>query len=149
MPEQLSDPARHAASYRMPLLNQIAAVADALPVTRQRVVRGATNFLLSAHERASSKNLTGLSGYVVCGSTGESVFLTSEEKVQLWEWVATYAAPEKLLIAGTGVESARETVARELAAVHPLVEWMQVVIALALGAQRRGELVRRPRRLLV
>src|SRR5579863_6342235 len=56
-------------------------------------------------------NLTGLAGYVVCGSTGESVMLTSEEKVQLWEWVAQYAAPEKLLIAGTGMESVRETVA--------------------------------------
>lgn len=56
-------------------------------------------------------NLTGLAGYVVCGSTGESVMLTTEEKIQLWEWVAEYAAPEKLLIAGTGVESVRETVA--------------------------------------
>jgi 4-hydroxy-2-oxoglutarate aldolase len=56
-------------------------------------------------------NLTGLTGYVVCGSTGESVMLTTEEKIQLWEWVAQYAAPEKLLIAGTGVESVRETVA--------------------------------------
>jgi 4-hydroxy-2-oxoglutarate aldolase len=55
-------------------------------------------------------NLTGLAGYVVCGSTGESVMLTTEEKIKLWEWVAEYAAPEKLLIAGTGVESVRETV---------------------------------------
>jgi 4-hydroxy-2-oxoglutarate aldolase len=56
-------------------------------------------------------NLTALSGYVVCGSTGESVMLTPEEKYQMWEWVAECAAPEKLLIAGTGVESVRETVA--------------------------------------
>jgi 4-hydroxy-2-oxoglutarate aldolase len=56
-------------------------------------------------------NLTGLAGYVVCGSTGESVLLTPEEKYCLWEWVAEYAAPEKLLIAGTGMESVRETVA--------------------------------------
>jgi len=55
-------------------------------------------------------NLTGLSGYVVCGSTGESVMLTTEEKIQLWEWVAEYAAQEKLLLAGTGMESVRETV---------------------------------------
>jgi len=55
-------------------------------------------------------NLTALSGYVVCGSTGESVMLTTEEKIQLWGWVAEYAAPEKLLIAGTGMESVRETV---------------------------------------
>ncbi|MGA2328624.1 MAG: dihydrodipicolinate synthase family protein [Bryobacteraceae bacterium] len=56
-------------------------------------------------------NLAALAGYVVCGSTGESVMLTPEEKYQMWEWVAEYAAPEKLLLAGTGVESVRETVA--------------------------------------
>ena len=55
-------------------------------------------------------NRTGLSGYVVCGSTGESVMLTPEEKYLCWEIVAQHAAPEKLLIAGTGVESVRETV---------------------------------------
>jgi 4-hydroxy-2-oxoglutarate aldolase len=55
-------------------------------------------------------NRTSLSGYVVCGSTGESVMLSAEEKVQLWEMAARFAAPEKLLIAGTGVESVRETV---------------------------------------
>ena len=48
-------------------------------------------------------NRTGLAGYVVCGSTGESVMLTTEEKIQLWEWVAQWASPQKLLIAGTGV----------------------------------------------
>jgi 4-hydroxy-2-oxoglutarate aldolase len=56
-------------------------------------------------------NLTALSGYVVMGSTGESVMLTTDEKVAVWELVAKHAAPEKLLIAGTGVESVRETVA--------------------------------------
>jgi len=56
-------------------------------------------------------NRTGLAGYVVCGSTGESVHLTTEEKLKLWEWVAEYAAPDKILLAGTGMESVRETVA--------------------------------------
>ena len=55
-------------------------------------------------------NLTTLSGYVVMGSTGESVMLMPDEKFSIWEQVARYAAPEKLLIAGTGVESVRETV---------------------------------------
>jgi 4-hydroxy-2-oxoglutarate aldolase len=55
-------------------------------------------------------NLTTLSGYVVIGSTGESVMLMPDEKFTLWEQVAKYAASEKLLIAGTGVESVRETV---------------------------------------
>ncbi|MBI5281344.1 MAG: dihydrodipicolinate synthase family protein [Candidatus Solibacter usitatus] len=55
-------------------------------------------------------NRTGLAGYVVCGSTGESVYLTVEEKRRMFELVAQHAAPEKLLMAGTGVESVRETV---------------------------------------
>lgn len=55
-------------------------------------------------------NRTNLAGFVVCGSTGESVYLTTEEKIQLWEWVAEFAAPGKLLLAGTGMESVRETV---------------------------------------
>lgn len=55
-------------------------------------------------------NKTGLAGYLVCGSTGEDVFLSAEEKCTLWEQVAKYAAPEKLLIFGTGMESVRETV---------------------------------------
>ena len=56
-------------------------------------------------------NRTSLAGYVVCGSTGESVMLTADEKILMWEWVAESAAPGKLLIAGTGVESVQETVA--------------------------------------
>jgi len=55
-------------------------------------------------------NRTALSGYVVMGSTGESVMLTEAEKYSVWELVAKHAAPEKLLIAGTGMESVRETV---------------------------------------
>jgi len=55
-------------------------------------------------------NRTGLAGYVVCGSTGESVYLTFEEKIRLFEIAAKHAAPEKILIAGTGMEGVRETV---------------------------------------
>jgi len=55
-------------------------------------------------------NRTALSGYVVMGSTGESVMLTEAEKYSVWELVAKHAAAEKLLIAGTGMESVRETV---------------------------------------
>jgi 4-hydroxy-2-oxoglutarate aldolase len=55
-------------------------------------------------------NKTPLAGYAVCGSTGESVFLTTEEKIKMWEWVAENADSGKILIAGTGVEGVRETV---------------------------------------
>lgn len=55
-------------------------------------------------------NKTTLSGYVATGSTGEDVFLSTEEKFMFWELVAKYAAPEKLLIAGTGGESVKNTI---------------------------------------
>ncbi len=67
-------------------------------------------YLTKIRHNVEKWNLTALSGYVVMGSTGESVMLTPEEKFCMWEQVARYAAPEKLLIAGTGVESVRETV---------------------------------------
>ena len=55
-------------------------------------------------------NRTALSGYVVGGSTGESVFLTQAEKYEMFELVAKHSAPGKLLIAGTGAEGVHETV---------------------------------------
>jgi 4-hydroxy-2-oxoglutarate aldolase len=55
-------------------------------------------------------NLVKLSGYLVCGSTGESVHLSSDEKIVLWGLVAEAKAPDRLLLAGTGMESVRETV---------------------------------------
>ena len=42
-------------------------------------------------------NKTTLAGSVVCGSTGESVMLTPDEKFQMFEWVAEAAAPEAAL----------------------------------------------------
>ncbi len=67
-------------------------------------------FRLKLKHNIERWNQTALAGYVVCGSTGESVMLSFEEKLRLWEWAAEFAAPDKLLIAGTGMESVRETV---------------------------------------
>ena len=55
-------------------------------------------------------NKTGLSGYVVMGSNGESVFLTREEKLNLVEAVKKNISGDKLLIAGTGSDSIKETI---------------------------------------
>ena len=64
---------------------------------------------IKVEHNISKLNRTALSGYVVLGSTGESKLLTHDEKAHMWEWVAEYAASDKLLIAGTGAESVRET----------------------------------------
>jgi len=50
-----------------------------------------------------------LSGFVVLGSNGESVFLTKEEKLRLISTVREHS-PNKILIAGTGLESIKETI---------------------------------------
>ena len=57
-------------------------------------------------------NRTRLAGYVVVGSTGESVLLSFAEIERVWATVREAAAPDKILIAGTGVESTTDTIAR-------------------------------------
>jgi len=55
-------------------------------------------------------NRTGLAGYVVVGSTGESVYLREEEKLNLLEAARKAAPADKFLIAGTGCEATQETI---------------------------------------
>lgn len=52
---------------------------------------------------------TPVAGLVVLGSTGEAVMLSDEERRQVLRETAEAAAPEKVLIAGTGAESVIET----------------------------------------
>lgn len=53
---------------------------------------------------------TPLAGYCMNGSTSESVLLLWSEVYRVWETGKKYAAPGKILIAGTGAESTRETI---------------------------------------
>ncbi|MFQ5927210.1 MAG: dihydrodipicolinate synthase family protein [Terriglobia bacterium] len=62
-------------------------------------------------ENIGKYNQTKLTGYVVVGSTGESVYLREEEKLRVWETVRNAADSTKLLIAGTGQEATAETIA--------------------------------------
>lgn len=57
-------------------------------------------------------NETDLAGYVVLGSTGESVLLTRAEMEGILVTVREAVAKEKKLIAGTGAESTAETIER-------------------------------------
>ena len=52
---------------------------------------------------------TPVSGIVVLGSTGESVMLSDIERRDVLRTVAETAAPNKVLVGGTGMESADET----------------------------------------
>jgi 4-hydroxy-2-oxoglutarate aldolase len=70
----------------------------------------------NVHHRALVENLTrwnqtSLTGYVVLGSNGEGVYLTENERVRVWETVRQVIPQDKLMIAGTGCESTRQTIA--------------------------------------
>jgi 4-hydroxy-2-oxoglutarate aldolase len=52
---------------------------------------------------------TPIAGMVVLGSTGEAVMLNDHERAEVLRVTAEVAAPEKVLIAGTGAESVIET----------------------------------------
>jgi len=52
-----------------------------------------------------------LAGYLVIGSNSETVYLNEEEKLELVKLTVENADPGRLIMAGTGLESARETIA--------------------------------------
>src|SRR5579863_5604835 len=52
---------------------------------------------------------TPVAGMVVLGSTGEVVMLSDQERRDVLKTAREAAAPNKVLIAGTGMESAAET----------------------------------------
>lgn len=53
----------------------------------------------------------GSDGIVVCGTTGESPTLTKEEKLKLWQVVKEAVAGKAAVIAGTGSNNTRESIA--------------------------------------
>lgn len=55
-------------------------------------------------------NKTDLQGYVVLGSNGEFPYLEEEEKATLIGLVRKHMAKDKVLVAGTGMESTRATI---------------------------------------
>jgi len=61
-------------------------------------------------ENIARYNKTRVTGYVLNGSTGESVLLRWEEIERVWEAARDSAAPGKILIAGTAAESTAETI---------------------------------------
>jgi dihydrodipicolinate synthase/N-acetylneuraminate lyase len=52
---------------------------------------------------------TPIAGMVILGSTGEAILLSEQERRDVLKCAREVAAPDKVLLAGTGVESASET----------------------------------------
>ena len=68
------------------------------------------------HYQALEENLErwnqyDLAGYVVLGSNGEAVYLSDEEKMRVLETARRAIPRDKLLLAGTGREATRHTIA--------------------------------------
>jgi 4-hydroxy-2-oxoglutarate aldolase len=61
-------------------------------------------------ENVRRLNETAVAGYLVLGSTGESVSLTDEESLELVRAVLDAAAPDKKILVGTARESTKTTV---------------------------------------
>jgi len=55
-------------------------------------------------------NKTGLSGYLVLGSNGESVYLNEKEKIKVAEVSRASIPGSKVMMVGTGMESTQETI---------------------------------------
>lgn len=69
---------------------------------------GAVNYKKIEHN-IDRYSRTPIAGMVVLGSTGEAVMLSDHERAEVFRVTAEVAAPEKVLIAGTGAESVAET----------------------------------------
>jgi 4-hydroxy-2-oxoglutarate aldolase len=82
-----------------PITTPLSADGDSLALDHLKV-----NF--------AAYNKTKLAGYVVGGSTGEAILLSSDETDRVLAAVTEHAAPGKILVAGTGTESRVETIAR-------------------------------------
>jgi 4-hydroxy-2-oxoglutarate aldolase len=61
-------------------------------------------------ENLAKWNETGLSGYLVLGSNGESVYLSEKEKLSILEASRDAIPASKLMLVGTGLESTQETI---------------------------------------
>jgi 4-hydroxy-2-oxoglutarate aldolase len=61
-------------------------------------------------ENIGKYNVTGLAGYVISGSTGESVFLSDKETEELVKAAKEAASADKKIIVGTGRESTKATI---------------------------------------
>ncbi len=78
------------------------------PITRPFYPDGEVYYKkLEANVERYSRTL--VAGIVVLGSTGEAVLLSDQERRDVLKTALAAAAPNKVMIAGTGIESAHET----------------------------------------
>ncbi len=80
-----------------------------------------------------------LAGYVVLGSNGEAPYVTEEEKVLVWRTARQAIAPGRLMIAGTGCESTRQTISLTNRAAQAGADAALVVTPHYFGPKMTGD----------
>ena len=78
------------------------------PITTPFYPEGNVYFKKLEHN-VESYSKTPVAGIVALGSTGEAILLSDQERRDVLKSIRETAAPNKVLIAGTGIESAVET----------------------------------------
>jgi hypothetical protein len=77
--EQLTDPVKHAAKYRIPLVNQVNVLGDPINVGRRRTVQNAVHFLQGQQQRllgVAQQDLAALEGWRGAVREGQAEFDT-------------------------------------------------------------------------
>lgn len=79
------------------------------PIITPFTADGEVDYEAHAHNLAKWSG-TGIGGYLVLGSNSETIYLDEAEKLRLIEMTVQAAGPRQTVLAGTGMESTRETV---------------------------------------
>lgn len=79
-------------------------------------------------ENTERMNGSGLRGYFVLGTNGEYKSLAVPERVEVLKTVAKNRSPEKVLMAGTGMESTKETIEMTLRAAEIGVDMVSLLM---------------------
>lgn len=90
-------------------------------------------------ENLARWNQFDLAGYVVLGSNGEAVYLTDEEKMQVLHTCRQAIPANKLLIAGTGAQSTRQTINLTLRAADAGADAALIVTPHYYSSKMSGE----------
>jgi 4-hydroxy-2-oxoglutarate aldolase len=80
-----------------------------------------------------------LTGYVVLGSNGEAVYLTDDERTRILETCRKAIPADKLILAGTGAQSTRQTIAMTLRAADAGADAALIVTPHYYSGQMTGE----------
>jgi 4-hydroxy-2-oxoglutarate aldolase len=85
-------------------------------------------FLEGLSSNIEKLNRSGLKGYFVLGTNGEYKSLTTEERAEILKTVIACRSPDKIVMAGTGAESTRQTIELTLKAAELGVDMVSLLM---------------------